>query len=61
MAVSKAQMKAVNKYQKKAYYRPSILLSREYEEALRTKAESEGKSVSSYIQDLIKNDLGVDK
>lgn len=59
MAVSEAHMRASNKWNKKAYYRPSICLKREYEDLLRVKAEKEGKSVSLYIQDLIKKDLGV--
>lgn len=56
---SKAQIRANNKFMKKAYYRPSIMLRREYEEALRSKAEKNGQSVSGYIIELIKKDLGV--
>lgn len=59
MSVSESQMKANKKYMKKAYYRPSIMLRREYEEALREKADKEGLSVSGYIVELIKKDLGV--
>lgn len=59
MPVSEAQMKAVKKYNAKAYYRPCVCLSREYEDALRDKAAAEGKTVSTYIQDLIKADLGI--
>lgn len=59
MGVSEAQMKAVHKYTTKNYYRPCVMLRREYEQALREKADKEGKSVSTYIQDLIKKDLGV--
>ena len=59
MTASKARIRANDKYKKKAYYRPSINLRREYEDALRKRAESEGKSVSTYIQDLIKKDLGL--
>lgn len=59
MPVSKAQIKATNKWNKKAYYRPSICLRREYEEPLRKKAAAKGESVSSYIQDLIKKDLDI--
>lgn len=57
MAVSEAQMRAVKKYNKKAYYRPAVCLKREYEEPLRKKAEAEGLSVSSYIQKLIIADI----
>lgn len=59
MAVSKAQMKAVTKYMAKSYYRPSIMLRKELKDAITEKAQSEGKSVSAYIQDLIKKDLGL--
>lgn len=59
MPVSEAHMKATQKWVKKAYYRPSICLKREYEDALRQRAAAEGKSVSTYIQDLIKKDLGI--
>lgn len=57
--VTKAQLKATQKYAKKTYYRPCVMLRREYESALREKAASEGKTVSTYIQDLIKKDLGI--
>lgn len=60
MAVTKAQMKATQKYMAKAYYRPSIMLRREYEEALREKAESKGMTISAYIVELIKNDIEKD-
>ena len=60
MAISEAQIRATHKYGKKAYYRPTIMIKRQYEEAVRQKAESEGKSISTYIQDLIKKDLGIE-
>lgn len=60
MPVSKAQQKAVKKYMGKNYYRPSIMLKREYEELLRKKAEEKGLSVSGYIIELIKKDLEVE-
>lgn len=61
MGTSKAQMRASQKWNKKAYYRPSVCLPRKYEDALREKAAQEGKTVSTYIQDLIKKDLGVEE
>lgn len=61
MAVSKAQMKATTKYMKKTYYRPCVCLNRDYEEALRQKASEAGTTVSGYIVDLIKKDLGIEK
>ena len=59
MAVSKAQIRATHKYGKALYYRPTIMIKRELEEAIRQKAQSEGKSISTYIQDLLKKDLGL--
>ena len=59
MPASKAHIKASNKFNKKAYYRPSICLRREYEEMLREKADKKSLSVSGYILELIKKDLGV--
>lgn len=59
MAKTEAQIRATQKYDKKAYYRPTIYLSREYEMALHDKAAAKGKTVSTYIQDLIKADLGI--
>lgn len=61
MAVSKAQQRATQKYTTKTYYRPSIMLRREYEEALREKAEAKGMSVSGYIIELIKKDLDINE
>lgn len=55
--IPESQMKAVKKYMNKAYYRPSILLQREHEDALRAKAEKEGLTISSYIKKLILEDL----
>ncbi len=61
MAVTKAQMKATQKYMGKTYYRPCVMLRREYEDALREKAETKGMTVSSYIVELIKKDLGIEE
>ena len=60
MPVSKAKMKANQKWNAKAYYRPTIYIPREFENALHQKAAAEGKTVSTYIQDLIKADLGIE-
>lgn len=54
---TEAQMRATKKYDKKAYYRPTICLKREYEDALHKKADAKGLSVSEYIKRLIINDL----
>jgi len=57
MPVSKAQIKASDKYKAKTYYRPSINLRREYEEAIRERAAELNMTMSTYIQTLIKKDL----
>ena len=57
MAKTEAQIRATKKYDKKAYYRPTIMLRREYEEQIHERAEELHLSMSSYIQTLIKKDL----
>ena len=57
MAKSSAQIKATKKYDKKTYYRPTIMLRREYEDAIHNRAKELNLSMSSYILALIKKDL----
>lgn len=57
MPASEAQIRAVEKYKRKNYYRPSINLRREYEEKTRNRAKELNMSMSEYIQTLIKKDL----
>lgn len=57
MAKTEAQMRAQTKWMAKAYYRPSILLRREYEASIRNRAKELNMSMSEYIQTLIKKDL----
>lgn len=57
MAKTVAQMRAQDKWRTKAYYRPSINLRREYEDAIRERAKELNMSMSTYIQSLIKKDL----
>lgn len=59
MGIRKSQVKAVNKYTASHYFRPAVLIKKEYEAPLRAKAESEGKTLNAYITDLIKKDLGI--
>lgn len=59
MAKSEAWVKANQKFMAKAYYRPSILLRREYEELIRNRAKELDMSMSEYIQSLIKKDLDI--
>lgn len=56
---SEAKIRANQRYTTKAYYRPCVCLRREYEELLREKAEENGTTISGYIVDLIKKDLGI--
>lgn len=60
MPISEAKKKANKKYDQKTYYRPTIFLRREYEELLHKRADEKGLSVSGYIIELIKKDLGVE-
>lgn len=57
MAKTEAQIRATKKYDKKTYYRPTILLRREYEEQIHDRAKDLNMSMSSYILELIKKDL----
>lgn len=59
MAKSEKKIASDNKWNTKAYYRPAICLRREYEDMLRKKAEENNTTVSNYIVDLIKKDLGI--
>ena len=52
-------MRAVDKYKRENYYRPSINLRREYEELIRNRAKELDMSMSEYIQSLIKRDLNI--
>ena len=61
MAISEAQQRAVKKYMAKAYYRPSIMLKREYELAILNRAKELNMSMSEYIQSLIKKDLNIEE
>lgn len=58
MPVSKAKLAANHRYDKKAYYMPSVRIPRSLEEAVMVKAKERG-SVNGYIVDLIKKDLGI--
>ena len=57
MAKTEAQIRATKKYDKKAYYRPTIMLRREFEDVIHDRAKELNMSMSSYIQALIKKDL----
>lgn len=57
MAKNPKKIISDNRWNAKAYYRPSINLRREYEDAIRERAKELDMSMSSYIQALIKKDL----
>lgn len=58
---SPARIRANNKYNSKAYFRPNFCIRKEYEDAIRGRAAEKDMSVSGYIQDLIFKDLGIEK
>ena len=55
----KSQKKMISdaKWNAKAYYRPTVCLRREYEDAIRDRAKELNMTMSNYIQTLIKKDL----
>lgn len=55
--MSKAQTKASNKYQSKAYDRIALLVKKGQREIIKAHAESQGKSLNAYINDLIAADM----
>lgn len=59
--MAKAQTRASNKYQSKAYDRIALLVKKGDRELIKAHAESQGKSLNGYINDLIKADMGLAK
>ena len=58
MAISKAQIKATAKYQKANYDDIKLRVSKGDREVIKAYAESLGKSLNAYINDLIRADMG---
>lgn len=58
MAYTKASGQAVNRYSKKAYDDVRLRVKKGQKEAIQARAEELGKSVNSYIVDLIEEDMG---
>ena len=52
-----AQTRASNKYQAKAYDRIALLVKKGDRELIKAYAESQGKSLNGYINDLIQADM----
>ena len=57
MAISKAQQNATAKYCKKSYDTTIVRFKKGDLELIKAHAESQGKSVNGYINDLIKADM----
>ncbi len=55
--MSKAQTRASNKYQSKAYDRIALLVKKGQREIIKAHAEAQGKSLNAYINDLIVADM----
>lgn len=58
MSVSKAQMRAVAKYEKENYYKYQVRFPKDAEELIKAKA---GESLNGYIADLVLRDCGYKK
>lgn len=58
MNVSKAQAKATNKYNAKAYDRLAIRVYKGQADQIKAYAESHGESLNGYINRLIAQDMG---
>ena len=56
--MSKAQTRASNKYNAKAYDRIALQVRKGQREQIRAYAESQGKSLNCYISELIQKDMG---
>lgn len=57
MAYTKASGQAVNRYSKKAYDDIRLRVKKGEKEAIQNRAQALGKSVNSYITDLIQEDI----
>ena len=60
MAGSKYSQKAVNKYQKDAYYKFTVTVPKDYKEDIQAAAAARGVSVSRLVCDLLGRELGLD-
>lgn len=57
MTVSKAQIKAITKWESNNYFKTLVRLPKDMEELVRSRAEEKGLSLNGYIASLIKADL----
>ena len=56
--MSKAQTRASNKYNAKAYDRIALQVRKGQRELIRSYAESQGKSLNYFINELIQREMG---
>lgn len=59
MPASKAQQKAVNKYMNVHYDRVNLVVPKGRKAALEQRSKENGESVNSYLNRLIRDDLGI--
>lgn len=59
MPVSKAQVKATNKYNSKAYDRIQIVVPKGQKAAVEAHASSKGESVNGLVNALLRQDMGL--
>lgn len=59
MSASKAQQKAVNKYMNVHYDRINLVIPKGRKAALEQRSKENGESVNSYLNRLIRDDLGL--
>ena len=57
MAYTKASGRAVNRYSKKAYDDVRIRVKKGQKAIIQQRAEQVGKSINSYVVDLVRDDL----
>ena len=60
MAVSKAQQKAVGKYEKENYDKVLLRLQKGSRDKIKAHAQQKGMSLNAYIVDLIEKDMQAD-
>ena len=57
MTVSKAQQKAVYKYIKGNYYRPTITLPKDWKEAMNAHAAAQGESLAEFMRRAVRETI----
>ncbi len=57
MSVSKAQIRATEKYKKANYWRPSLCFPKAWEPIIREQCETDGVSINSFISSIVEAEL----